>query len=81
MEWTNLAFVFWNRYLDLSDAIDEGSLDMMDNDDFQNTDIPAEFPLPGKHFLSEEKREEVREWVLAVSMDQRYARAETRGCF
>ncbi|XP_039273606.2 intraflagellar transport protein 172 homolog [Styela clava] len=71
VEWNNMAFVFWNRYLDLSEAIEEGSLDMMDNADFQDTDVPFEVPLPEKHFLTEDKREEVREWVLAVSMDQK----------
>ncbi|XP_078486595.1 intraflagellar transport protein 172 homolog [Ciona intestinalis] len=67
----NMAFVFWNRYLDLSEAIEEGSLDLIDNSDFQETDIPFEVPLPDKQHLNEAEREEVREWVLAVSMDNK----------
>ncbi|XP_052391686.1 intraflagellar transport protein 172 homolog [Carassius gibelio] len=39
----------------------EGTLDALDHTDFQDTDIPFEV----------EKREEIREWVLTVSMDQR----------
>ena len=45
-----MAFVFLNRYLDLYDAIEEGSLDMLDHSDFAETDIPYEVPLPGEHF-------------------------------
>ncbi|KAI8482238.1 hypothetical protein Bbelb_400200 [Branchiostoma belcheri] len=71
MGWENMAFVFLNRYLDLSEAIEEGSLDMLDNSDFQDTDIPFEISLPEKQHLPDDKREEVKEWVLAVSMDQR----------
>ena len=43
-----MAFVFLNRYLDLVEAIEEGSLDMLDHSDFQDTDIPFEIPLPEK---------------------------------
>ncbi|XP_014675210.1 PREDICTED: intraflagellar transport protein 172 homolog [Priapulus caudatus] len=67
----NMAFVFLNRYLDLVEAIEDGSLDMMDNSDFQDTDIPFEIPLPEKPYLPETQHEETKEWVLAVSMDQK----------
>ncbi|XP_053316583.1 intraflagellar transport protein 172 homolog [Spea bombifrons] len=71
MGWENSAFIFLNRFLDLVDAVEEGSLDALDHSDFQDTDIPFEVPLPAKQHVPAEKREEVREWVLAVSMDQR----------
>ncbi|KAG8430928.1 hypothetical protein GDO86_019734, partial [Hymenochirus boettgeri] len=71
MDWGNSAFIFLNRFLDLVDAIEEGTLDALDHSDFQDTDIPFEVPLPAKQHIPAEKREEVREWVLAVSMDQR----------
>ena len=66
-----MAFVFLNRFLDLCEAIEEGSLDMLDNTDFTDTDVPFEVPLPEKTNISESEREAVKEWVLAVSMDQR----------
>jgi intraflagellar transport protein 172 len=69
--WENMAFVFLNRYLDLSEAIEDGDLDGLDNTDFLDTDIPFEIPLPKDQFLDESKREEVREYVLAISMDQK----------
>lgn len=69
--WDNMAFVFLNRYLDLSEGIEEWNLDMLDNSDFTDTDIPFEVPVPDKQHLPEEKREEVKQWVLAVSMDQK----------
>lgn len=34
------------------------------------TDFPLEVPLPPSLSLSREEREEVREWVLTVSVDQ-----------
>ncbi|XP_062507829.1 intraflagellar transport protein 172 homolog isoform X2 [Corticium candelabrum] len=73
----NMAFVFLNRFLDLCDAIEEGSLDSMDNSDLMDTDIPFEVPLPEKHFISEDKREEIKEWVLAVSVDQQIEQSLT----
>ena len=33
-------------------AIEEGTLDMLDHTDFQDTDIPAEIPLPEKPYLN-----------------------------
>ena len=56
-----------------------------DHSDFIDTDIPLEVSLPEKPGISvkylsvqatphiiiqEDKREEIKEWVLAVSMDQ-----------
>ncbi|XP_042189213.1 intraflagellar transport protein 172 homolog [Callorhinchus milii] len=69
--WENMAFIFLNRFLDLSDAIEEGNLDALDHSDFQDTDIPFEIPVPVKQHVLEDKREEIRDWVLTVSMDQR----------
>uniref|UniRef100_A0A2K5S7U6 Intraflagellar transport protein 172 homolog n=1 Tax=Cebus imitator TaxID=2715852 RepID=A0A2K5S7U6_CEBIM len=69
--WENMAFIFLNRFLDLTDAIEEGTLDGLDHSDFQDTDIPFEVPLPAKQHVPEAEREEVRDWVLTVSMDQR----------
>ncbi|XP_050690071.1 intraflagellar transport protein 172 homolog [Eriocheir sinensis] len=68
--WKNMAFVFLNRFLDLCEAIEEGSLDSLDHTDFLDTDIPYEIPLPDALSIPESLREEAKEWVLAVSMDQ-----------
>jgi hypothetical protein len=38
--------------LDVLQAIEEGSLDMIDHSDFQRTDIPFEIPLPEKPHLT-----------------------------
>lgn len=50
--WESMGFMFLNRYLDLVEAIEDGSLDMLDNTDFQETDIPLEVPLPEKAYLT-----------------------------
>ena len=47
-----MAFVFLNRYLDLSEAIDDQSLDALDNTDFAGTDVPFEVQLPTEQYLN-----------------------------
>jgi intraflagellar transport protein 172 len=72
-KWHSAAFVFFNRYLDLSEAIEDGDASNLDNTDFLGTDIPSpsEFPLPESQYISDEgAREEIRDWVLTISMDQ-----------
>nr|XP_014345853.1 PREDICTED: intraflagellar transport protein 172 homolog [Latimeria chalumnae] len=69
--WGNYSFLFLNIFFFLMQAIEEGNLDALDHSDFQDTDIPFEVPLPSHQHVPEEKREEIRDWVLTVSMDQR----------
>ena len=64
-------FILKYRYLDLYEAIEEGSTDALDNTDLLETDIPLEVPLPEVPHLPRESHEAVKEWVLAVSMDQK----------
>lgn len=47
-----MSFVFFNRFLDLSEAIEEGSTDMLDSMDIAGTDIPLEVPLPATPFMN-----------------------------
>lgn len=65
----NMAFICWNRFLDLSEAIEEHDASMLENADFENTDVPFDIELPASPFLSESEREQVRDWVLTVSLD------------
>jgi intraflagellar transport protein 172 len=67
----NVAFVMLNRFLDLAEAIEEGDASAIDNTDFEGTEIPSplDFPLPTSLFLDSAQLEEVRQWVLSVSMD------------
>jgi intraflagellar transport protein 172 len=60
------AFVFLNRFVDLTDLIDDPDSGDIDNSDFVTTDIPSPFsvPMPSKPSYTEEQREEAREWVL-----------------
>lgn len=67
-----MAFMFFNRYLDLYDAIeDPDGAGITDNSDFQDTDIPSPFeiPLPEKNLISNEERDNIRDWVLSMNMD------------
>lgn len=68
----NLAFVLLNRYIDLTEAIDEGSIENIDNADFADaTNVPFPFDLPQVQYICEEDdREEIRDWVLSICMDK-----------
>ena len=67
----NLAFMLLNRYVDLIEAIEEGDASNIDNADFADaTNVPFETRLPTFFYLPEhEDREEVRDWVLSICMD------------
>uniref|UniRef100_A0A7N8XI48 Intraflagellar transport protein 172 homolog n=1 Tax=Mastacembelus armatus TaxID=205130 RepID=A0A7N8XI48_9TELE len=69
--WENMAFIFLNHFLDLCDATEEGTLDALDHSDFLDTDIPFEVPVPTKLCVTDAQREQIRDWVLMVSMDNR----------
>lgn len=72
--WDNMAAVFLNHYLDVVEAIEEGSADSLDNGDIENTDIPLEVTLPEHPYVSKTEHEEVKDWVLAVAMDRKVTR-------
>ncbi|CAI4221536.1 unnamed protein product [Auanema sp. JU1783] len=79
-----VAFILLNHYLDLVDAIDEGNVELVDYSMFENTDIPTEVPLPEKQWLNSVDHEEVKEWVLATSVDDNGLRElplDNRGSF
>jgi hypothetical protein len=66
-----MAFVFWNHFLDLVEAMEEGEYNV-DHSDFVGTDIPFEVPLPSQPFCSESSQntiEDVKSWILQISMD------------
>eukprot|EP01051_Picozoa_sp_SAG22_P028973 SAG22_NODE_10496_length_532_cov_0.487298_1_plen_90_part_10 len=50
----------------------------MDNSDFKGTEVPYDFPLPKEQCLDEDQREEVRDWVLQLSMDQQVVQSLTQ---
>ena len=64
-----LAFLLLNRYLYLADAIqDPDSANLADNTDFENSDIPGPYDLalPEQNLMNEQKRGEIKEWVLQM---------------
>jgi len=69
----SMAFVFLNRYLDITEAMEEneGTSTTLDNSDFADTGIPFDFPLPDKQFLADKDREKVRDYVLELSMNEK----------
>jgi len=68
----NMAFMFFNRYLDLYDAIeDPDGANIQDQPEYQETDIPSLFEilLPEKNFLSRDERDKINGWVLEMNME------------
>ncbi len=67
----NMAFVFYNRYLDLAEAIEDPNSAQIDNTEFEGTDIPSPYdiPLPEGNLTNDDQREEIRDWVLTIQMD------------
>ena len=66
------AFIYFNRYIDLYDAIDDpDNAGGIDNSEFEHTDIPSPFeiPLPEKNCISPQERDQIRDWVLEINMD------------
>ena len=41
-----MAFVFWNHFVDMVDAIEAGDSTIVSYRDFENTDIPVVSELP-----------------------------------
>ncbi|CAL8468379.1 g7919 [Coccomyxa elongata] len=64
----NMALTFLNRYLDIAEAIEDG-LPHMQLEQLQGGNLPGKLPLPQKQSLSSTQRAEVREWVIAASLD------------
>lgn len=47
--------IIFNRYVDLTEAIDTGDTSFLDNGDFQDADaLPLNGPLPESHYLEDE---------------------------
>jgi len=75
-----MAFYYYNRYLDILDAIQDESA-QLDNTDFQDTDLPFDVALPAQGFATEDENEEIRELVLGWSVSSSIAqRMEERSC-
>ena len=64
------AFVMWNRFVDIADAIREG--DLVSDPVLEATDIPQQLfiPDPAHAFVPEDEVERVRNWVLDRGMEE-----------
>jgi len=65
--------MFYSRYLDIIEAIEEEDSSMLDNTDFMDTDLPSPYnmkiPKPDRVFSGKEAEEEIREKTLSWAMD------------
>ncbi|KAK6046896.1 hypothetical protein COOONC_15599 [Cooperia oncophora] len=61
-----------------------GDASLVDYSAFEGTDIPAEVPLPESPWVESSMHEEIKEWVLATSVDDgasRDLKLDSRGLF
>uniref|UniRef100_A0A915PPW5 Intraflagellar transport protein 172 n=1 Tax=Setaria digitata TaxID=48799 RepID=A0A915PPW5_9BILA len=65
-----LAFTLLNYYLDLCDAIEDQDPSVVDGSIFEGTDVPQEVTLPAMKYTTDDEHEEVKEWVLAISVER-----------
>ncbi|KFD64150.1 hypothetical protein M514_12468 [Trichuris suis] len=72
--YANAAFVFLNHFLDICEAVEVNDPSLVEYGDFDGTDIPCPSPLPKTLFASESEQEEVKEWILAASVDKEIKR-------
>jgi intraflagellar transport protein 172 len=88
--WKGLALVLLNRFIDLYEAIEEGSsadLSAINSVDFNGSGLasPSDYlpgSLPRHNFILEKSHEEAKEWVLTTSMDRKVAQElPKRPCF
>jgi intraflagellar transport protein 172 len=65
------GFVLLNRFLDITDKIDEGERDTstFDHSDFTTSDFPYNFGLPATVTVPEAASEDAKDWVLMKSVD------------
>eukprot|EP01065_Artemidia_motanka_P041067 TRINITY_DN5263_c0_g4_i1.p1 TRINITY_DN5263_c0_g4~~TRINITY_DN5263_c0_g4_i1.p1 ORF type:complete len:1760 (+),score=631.40 TRINITY_DN5263_c0_g4_i1:78-5357(+) len=68
----NTAFVMLNRFLDISELQEDDAptADGLDHSDFENSDIPHDFPILKEAAVDPEQSESARQWVLTQSMDK-----------
>lgn len=77
-DYENMAFLLFNHLLDILDAIDEDDPNLVDNVLFEGTDVPTSYALPMNKYLSEPEQEEVKEWVLAISVGRQNVEKELK---
>merc|ERR1712023_135124 len=65
-----MAFVFFNRFIDICDIL-EDEADDVDESDFRFTDIPRinKKTLPKKSNFDAAERDDIRDWALTTGMD------------
>ncbi|MCO5566353.1 hypothetical protein L7F22_020030 [Adiantum nelumboides] len=80
--WNDKAFVFFNQYLDIAEAIDDKETSInVDHPAFSKSDIPQALIVPKGHFVDANKQEEIQDWVIQYSVNQQEEKSSmTREC-
>lgn len=59
-----MAHLFFNVFLDVTEAIDQNETYAVENSKFEGTDVPEQLPIPQKHYLPPQMIEDIRTWLL-----------------
>lgn len=75
-DWSGMAYIFFNRYLDIHEMIEEAGASggsartvELDNADFLETDIPYRVTLPEETVIDDTMHADVDEYILVECMD------------
>lgn len=64
-----------NRYLDINEIIeDPDNNNLPEDDEFAISDIPSPYNvnMPMKNMITEAEKEKIKDWLLEVSMNQKF---------
>lgn len=71
--WKGMAYMFYNRFLDVNEAMEDGDSSGIDNTDFADMSIPSPYkaimPKKEDEYADEDYQEDIREKVLAWALD------------
>jgi intraflagellar transport protein 172 len=77
------AFMYLNRYLDIYDLIkDPQGAELEESDEFRKTDIPdiKSLRIPAQNLISDADKDQLRDWLLSVSLKKQSLRFKERDC-
>ena len=71
VNWQGLSYMFYNRFIDILDAMEDNDTSTIENTDFADTTIPSpmNMRLPKFPYADEDQSEEIRNKVLAWALD------------
>ena len=65
----SIAYVFLNRFVDITNKIEDHDTSPLDNSDFVSTDFPFNFPIPETPSVEKAQYDAANSWVVSKALD------------